>query len=178
MTRIVETPRGRFELRQERPEDRDFLFALFRDHNQRLLQLGGIAPDTIAQLIAFQFQSQTTTYRALYPESEFFIIARDGEDIGRIIEHDEGDAIYVADILFRVELQGQGLGTALIGTLRDGWAARGRGGRALVMSGNVPSLRMWRKLGFDGPLIDNGAHVDMRWYPPGVTRDKGKSAAR
>jgi ribosomal protein S18 acetylase RimI-like enzyme len=167
-TRLVTTTLGPFTLRRERPEDGDFLFNLFKDHNARILRFGGLPEPTIEQLIAFQFQSQTKTYRGLYPDDAFSVVAFGGEDVGRIVEHDEGDVIYVADILFRVDCQGRGLGTALIGALKDEWAARGRGGRALVMSGNVPSLKMWRKLGFDGAPIADGSHLDMRWYPPGA----------
>jgi GNAT superfamily N-acetyltransferase len=95
------------------------------------------------------------------------VISWNGEDAGRIVEHDEGDAIYVVDIIFRLDLQGKGLGSALIGALQQEWAGRGRGGRAMVVSGNIPSLRMWNKAGFAGGIMADQLHFDLRWYPPG-----------
>lgn len=165
--RIYDTPRGRFELRPERPDDDSFLFKLFHDHNVRILRYAQISEAEIENLVAIQFKSQTKTYKSLYPESAFSVVACDGEDVGRIVLHDEGDVVYVADIIFRAELQGKGLGSALIGALQPQWAAQGRGGRAMVMSGNIPSLKMWSKAGFTGELMADEVHYDMRWYPPG-----------
>lgn len=175
MSRTFVTPRGRFELRPERPEDGAFLFKLFRDHNVRILRFAQVSEAEVENLVAMQFKSQTKTYKSLYPETAFSIVACDGENVGRIVEHDEGDVIYVADIIFRPELQGRGLGSALIGALQPQWAARGRGGRAMVMSGNIPSLKMWSKAGFRGELMADEVHYDMRWYPPGHKKHVAKS---
>ena len=44
----------------------------------------------------------------------------------------------------------------------------------MVMSGNIPSLRMWRKAGFTGAIMADEVHFDMRWYPPGHAKHVAK----
>jgi len=51
--RIVETKRGPFTLRPERPEDDVFLFHLFRANNIDVLHLMGLPEEVVEQLVRF-----------------------------------------------------------------------------------------------------------------------------
>jgi RimJ/RimL family protein N-acetyltransferase len=164
--RIIETKRGAFALRLERPEDDEFLFGLFRANNIDVLHLTGLPEAMVEDLIRFQYQSQTATYRALFPDAVFSIIERESETIGRLIEHDERDVIYFVDFALIPERQAQGLGSAFIRALMDEWAGRGRGVRVKILTNNEPSLKMCRKLGMVESEPDDMAYVELRWYPP------------
>jgi RimJ/RimL family protein N-acetyltransferase len=164
--RIVETKRGPFTLRPERPEDDDFLFQLFRADNIDVLILMGLPEEMVEQLIQFQYRSQTATYRFMFPEAAFSIIEWEGETIGRLIEHDEEDVVYFVDFVLVPERQSQGLGTAFIRAVMDEWAARGRGTRVKIMFNNEPSLKLCQKLGMTLTEPNDMGYIEMRWYPP------------
>lgn len=164
--RIIETPRGAFALRREQPDDDAFLSHLFRVNNIDVLHLMGLPDETIEKLIAFQYRSQTTTYRTMFADAVFSIIDLDGDTIGRLIEHDEQDVVYFVDFVLAPERQAQGLGSAFIRALMDEWAARGRGTRVKILVNNEPSLKMCRRLGMVEGHSEDMAYVEMRWYPP------------
>jgi GNAT superfamily N-acetyltransferase len=164
--RIVETKRGLFFLRPERPEDDDFLFQLFRANNIDVLLLMGLPDETVEQLIQFQYRSQTATYRYLFPKAVFSIMEWEDETIGRFIEHDEEDVVYFVDFVLVPERQAQGLGSAFIRAVMNEWAARGRGTRVKIMFNNEPSLKMCHKLGMVQSEPDDMGYVELRWYPP------------
>jgi GNAT superfamily N-acetyltransferase len=165
--RIVATPRGDFIMRPERPQDDAFLFRLFAANNTGILRLAGFPDEAIERLVAFQYRSQTATYRGMFPDAAYSIVAFGGEDIGRFIEHDEIDVVYFVDFVLFPEHRAKGLGSALTRALMQEWAAKGRGTRVKVMINNEPSLKMCRKLGFVQGEPDEMAYVELRWYPHG-----------
>jgi RimJ/RimL family protein N-acetyltransferase len=174
--RIIETKRGPFVLRPERPEDDDFLFRLFRANNIDVLLLMGLPEEMVEQLIQFQYRSQTATYRGMFPKAAFSIIEWDGETIGRFIEHDEQDVVYFVDFVLVPERQSQGLGSAFIRAVMDEWGAHGRGTRVKILYNNDPSLKMCHKLGMVQSGPDEMGYVELRWYPPGFASTSSPSA--
>ncbi|HWA92348.1 MAG TPA: GNAT family N-acetyltransferase [Rhizomicrobium sp.] len=135
-------------LRRERADDAAFLFALFVSHASRPFKLGGIPQAIIDQQMAIQYRSQTGTHRTLFPDAAYSIIENDGEPIGRLIEHDEGETVYFVDFAFLPERQAKGLGTALIEKIADEWGLKGRAARVEVLFTNAPSLKLCANLGF------------------------------
>jgi GNAT superfamily N-acetyltransferase len=164
--RKIGTPRGEFVLRPERPEDEPFLSQLFAATNVDILHRAGIPAEMIDRLLAFQFRSQTATYRALFPNAIWSIVEMDGEMIGRYIENDEGDVVYFVDFALLPKMQARGLGPALTRALMQEWAARGRDTRVKVVSTNFPSLKMCRGLGFVETEGSDPAYVELRWRRP------------
>jgi ribosomal protein S18 acetylase RimI-like enzyme len=166
--RTIATPRGDFVFRPQSADDDAFLFRLFKANNTNLLQLAGFPDEVIEKLVAFQYRSQTATYRGLFPNAIYSIVEFGGEDVGRFIEHDETEVVYFVDFALFPEHQAKGLGAALTGALMEDWAARGRGTRVEVMINNEPCLKMCRRLGFMQSKPDDRAYVELRWYPPQV----------
>jgi GNAT superfamily N-acetyltransferase len=167
--RIIASPRGDFILRPERAEDDRFLFDLFVANNIDILHQAGFPADVIEKLIDFQYRSQTRTYRTMFPDAIYSIVAWGGKDVGRFIEHDETDVVYFVDFVLFPESQAKGLGSALTRALMEEWAARGRGTRVKVMINNEPCLKMCHRLGFTQGEPDEMAYVELRWYPPHLT---------
>lgn|SRR5262245_38856511 len=166
-TRTIATPRGDFVLRLERPDDEPFLFRLFAANNMRVLQLAGFLPEVADKVIAFQYRSQTATYRGMFPDAVYSIVEFDGEPVGRFIEHDETEFVYFVDFVLFPQYQAKGLGPALTRALMDEWAARGRGTRVKVLVSNEPCLKMCHRLGFVRTDEGENGYVELRWYLPG-----------
>lgn len=164
MPRTIKTPRGDFVMRPETPEDEPFLFRLFVSHNIGTLRLAGFPEDFIEKMISFQFRSQTSTYRGMYPDAIYSVVEFEGEAVGRFIEQDETDMVYFVDFLLFPENRTKGLGSALTRALMQEWAAKGRGTRVKVLMNNVASLTMCRKLGFTETPEENG-YIDLKWFP-------------
>jgi GNAT superfamily N-acetyltransferase len=99
-------------------------------------------------MVAFQYRSQTANNRALFPGAAFSIIESEGEPIGRLIEHDEGETVYFVDFALLPERQAKGLGTAYIEMVAAEWALKGRAARVEVRYGNAHSLKLCQNLGF------------------------------
>jgi ribosomal protein S18 acetylase RimI-like enzyme len=166
--RIVATPRGDVLLRPERAEDEGFLLHLFTLNNIGILHQAGLPQAMIDQLIVMQHGSQTATYRGMFPDAQFWIVERDGEPIGRYIEQDEDNAVYIVDVALLPEHQAAGIGPALVSDTQRACASRGRGTRAKVMVNNEPSLKMLRRLGFVETEADAHAYTTLFWHPPGA----------
>jgi GNAT superfamily N-acetyltransferase len=164
--RTIPTPRGDFVFRPERPDDEQFLFALFAAHNGAMLRQGGIPAAMIETLLEAQFRSQSATYRTMFPDAIYSIIALEGEEIGRFIEQDESEVVYFVDFLLAPRHQAKGFGPAITWALMQEWAARGRGTRVEVMINNAPCLKMCGRLGFTQSEPDERGYVELRWYPP------------
>jgi GNAT superfamily N-acetyltransferase len=164
--RRYDTAHGSVALRPERPEDEAFLLELFRSHSTGVLELAGMPPDAIDKLIDFQYRSQTATYRDLFPNAAFWIIQSGGIPIGRLIEEDEGDAVYFVDFALLPDRQRKGLGSAFIDMVADEWAKRGIAARVKVLINNEASLKLCRKCGFvQNESFDMG-FIGLRREPP------------
>ena len=168
--RTVPTPRGDFIFRPERAEDERFLFDLFAAHNGIMLRRGGLPAAMIDNLLETQFRSQAATFRNMFPDAIYSIIALEGEEIGRFIEQDETDVVYFVDFLLAPPQQAKGFGPAITWALMQEWAARGRGTRVEVMINNAPCLKMCDRLGFTQNKPDARGYVELRWYPPHLAR--------
>jgi RimJ/RimL family protein N-acetyltransferase len=164
--RTIQTPRGDFIFRPERPEDERFLFELFAAHHGVMLRHSGLPEAMVGNLLESQFRSQTATYRNMYPDAIYSIIGFEGKEIGRFVEQDETDVVYFVDFLLAPQHQAKGFGPAITRALMEEWAARGRGTRVEVMINNEPCLKMCRRLGFTEGKPDERAYVELRWYPP------------
>lgn len=153
---------GTVTLRPERADDDPFLRLLFDGHAIGVLQTTNMPPDAIRTLLDFQYRSQSGTHRALYPNAVFSIIELDGQPIGRLIEHDEGDAVYYADFALLPDRQRHGLGTAFIEMVSDEWGNRGRAARVEVLMTNEPSFKLCHKLGFVETGRTQTGYVELR----------------
>lgn len=147
-SRRYQTRCGTVTMRPERTDDDAFLLALFRGHTERPLKRAGLGDAQIETIVAFQYRSQTANNRALFPRAAFSIIESEGRPIGRLIEHDEGEAVYFVDFALLPGRQAQGLGTAYIEMVADEWALKGRAARVEVRYDNAHSLKLCKNLGF------------------------------
>jgi ribosomal protein S18 acetylase RimI-like enzyme len=114
-----------------------------------------------AAFLAAQFQLQHSHYQKYYPEGDWLVTMRDGQDIGRLYIERWPSQHRIIDIAFLPEHRGQGYGEALLRDLMDEAAAAGKDVSIHVEKYN-PAMRLYRRLGFVTEE-DKGVYDLMRW---------------
>jgi ribosomal protein S18 acetylase RimI-like enzyme len=125
-----------------------------------------MAPWTDKEKAAFldmQFQAQHAHYQKYYPQADWLVTVRDGEDIGRLYIERWPSQHCIIDIAFLPEYRGKGLGTALLRDLMDEAAVAGKAVTIHVEKFNA-AMRLYRRLGFKTEQ-DLGVYDLMRWSP-------------
>jgi len=160
--REIGSPLGPLRLRPERAEDDGFRFTLFcqsRTSDFAQLSLDAAA---LEQLMRFQFQGQTLSYRANFPDADFDIIEFDGAPIGRIVVDRSDSALHLVDQALTPALRGRGLGNAIMTALLHEAAGNALPVRLSVDPGNAAALRLYRRLGFV-PIRTDLHAIAMEW---------------
>jgi ribosomal protein S18 acetylase RimI-like enzyme len=160
--RIIASPIGTLHLRPERPGDRDFRFDLFCKSRLPEWDLVQLDPGVRHQLMAMQFEAQTTSYAAQFPNARFDIIELEGKPIGRIVVDRPGDTIYIVDQAIVPEFRSRGAGSAIMRALMDEAAAAGLPVRLTAADSNDPSLRLYLRLGFR-QLDQAVMYMELEW---------------
>jgi ribosomal protein S18 acetylase RimI-like enzyme len=122
---------------------------------------------TDAQKTAFldaQFHLQHAHYQKHYPQADWLVTMRGGEDAGRLYIERWPSQHRIIDIAFLPEHRGQGSGEALLRDLMDEAASVGKAVSIHVEKYN-PAMRLYRRLGFVTEE-DKGVYDLMRWTSP------------
>ncbi len=117
-----------------------------------------------AAFISMQFSAQHAHYQKHYVGSDFFVIERGGEPIGRLYLARWKAEHRIVDIALLPAYRGTGLGTALLTDLLDEAAAVGKAVTIHVEKFN-PAMSLYRRLGFVA-AGEEGAYDLMRWETP------------
>jgi GNAT superfamily N-acetyltransferase len=159
---VLETARGPFTLRPERPGDADFLYALFCSHMAPNVAAMPVDDAVKESLLRMQFRSQTVSYRAQYPDARCDILERDGTPFGRLIVDEANDVATFVDFALLPGERGAGLGTAVMLRLMDWVGERCAVARLSILYNNEASLRMTRRVGFV-QVAETPPYVEMEW---------------
>ena len=108
-----------------------------------------------------QFRAQHAHYQRYYPEADWLVIVRRGDNIGRLYVERWPTQHRIIDIALLPEYRGKGLGEALLRDLMDEAAACGKDVSIHVEKFN-PAMRLYRRLGFVTEE-DKGVYDLMRW---------------
>lgn len=123
---------------------------------------------TDAQKTAFldmQFQAQHAHYQKHYPEADWLVVERAGQDIGRLYIERWPSQHRIIDIAFLSDHRSKGYGTALLRDLIDeAWLA-GKSASIHVEKNN-PARQLYVALGF-AVVEDKGVYDLMACAPPG-----------
>ena len=114
-----------------------------------------------AAFLEAQFQAQHAHYQRYYPNADWLVTMRHGEDIGRLYIERWPSQHRIIDIAFLPAHRGHGLGGALLRDLTDEAAAAGKAVSIHVEKYN-PAMRLYRRLGFTTEE-DKGVYDLMRW---------------
>jgi ribosomal protein S18 acetylase RimI-like enzyme len=161
----IDAAQGSLRLRPERSEDDAFRFQLFCDSRPAEFSLLRLDAGALDQFMRMQFQAQTQTYRANFPNARFDIIELDRLPIGRIVVNRPGPFLHIVDQAIVPSLRNRGLGTVVMKALMDEAGRAGLPVRLKVASTNDPSMRLYLRLGFV-PIQHDVLYVEMEWMGP------------
>jgi GNAT superfamily N-acetyltransferase len=114
-----------------------------------------------AAFLQMQFDAQHAHYQKHYVGSDFFVIERAGEALGRLYLARWKSEHRIVDIALLPAHRGSGLGTALLTDLLDEATAVGKAVTIHVEKFN-PAMSLYRRLGFVA-AGEEGAYDLMRW---------------
>lgn len=153
---------GLLRLRAEQEGDQDFRFDLFCNSRPQEWQMAGFEPNLLQQIMHHQFQAQSVSYRAQFPDARFDIIELDGAPIGRIVVNRPGPFIHIIDQAIMPAWRRRGIGTSVMAALIDEAKRSGLPVRLKVASDNDPSMRLYLRLGFT-TIETTETYLEMEW---------------
>ena len=109
-----------------------------------------------------QHRLQHHHYSTHYARSDFLIIERDGEPVGRLaLDRGHAHDLRVVDIALLAKTRGSGIGTALLVAVQD--EARSQGKTVSIhVEGENPARRLYARLGFR-EVEQEGPYWLMSW---------------
>jgi ribosomal protein S18 acetylase RimI-like enzyme len=161
-------------LRPERPEDDEFLIALYAETRAAELAVTGWSESQKQAFLTSQFQLQRTHYRRYYAGAQFDVIQDQGRTVGRLYVHRGAEEIRVMDIALIPEYRNRGLGGELMQRLIAEAAATSRRISLHVEEEN-PAHRLYTRLGFR-EVERNGPYALMEWRPDSVAASRAHAA--
>jgi GNAT superfamily N-acetyltransferase len=141
--------------------DLPFLARLYASTRMEELSVTDWSDAQKAAFLQMQFDAQHAHYQQHYQGTDFLVIERAGEPVGRLylarwrVEH------RIVDIALLPANRGAGVGTALLRDLLDEAALAGKAVTIHVEKFN-PALTLYRRLGFVA-AGEEGAYDLMRW---------------
>jgi ribosomal protein S18 acetylase RimI-like enzyme len=114
-----------------------------------------------AAFLDMQFRAQHAHYQQNYPDADWLVTMRNGEDVGRLYVERWPSQHCIIDIALLPEHRGKGIGNALLRDLMEEAAAAGKAVTIHVEKNN-PAMRLYRRLGFQTEE-DKGVYDLMRW---------------
>jgi len=134
------------QLRPQQQADEPFLRLLFDAARPLAGQLAHLPAQLRETIMRGQFQAQTASLAAQFPQAAALIILVAEEPAGRVMFDAAGDTLHIADIALLPGRRGHGLGTALLQGLAAVSAPRKLS--LEVADDNFPAQRLYARLGF------------------------------
>lgn len=141
--------------------DLPFLARVYASTRTEELAVTGWSAGYKAAFLDAQFRAQHLHYQKYYPDADWLVTMRGGEDIGRLYLERWPTQHRIIDIAFLPQHRGKGLGEALLRDLIDEAAAAEKAVSIHVEKFN-PAMRLYRRLGFTTEE-DKGVYDLMRW---------------
>ncbi len=146
-------------LRAVSDADQAFLQRLYASVREEELRPTGWPEAQKAAFLAMQFQAQHRAYAA-YSDTEYFIVQRGQQDIGRLYLQHQPEAMSIVDISLMADTRGQGIGSDLLQAVFAQARAAHKAVQIHVEKFN-PALRLYQRLGFV-EVEDKGVYLLMR----------------
>ena len=142
-------------------DDLPFLAALYASTRAEEVAVTGWPEDIQRQFLTQQFEAQHRHYRAHYPDAEWLVVERGGEQVGRLYLEQWSGELRIIDIALMPHARGLGLGAAMLEDILE--QARHKGsGVSIHVEKNNPAMRLYRRLGFV-PVADKGVYDLLLW---------------
>ena len=152
-------------LRPQTEHDVPFLTRLYISLRWEEVQL--VQQWTDADRLAFledQFQKQYLHYTTYYGRTDFLIVEKNGEPVGRLyLDRGHDKDLRVVDIAFLPDWRGKGMGAAFLAAVQDEARAEGKQVSIHVEQEN-PAKRLYARVGFRD-VSQSGPYWLMVWQP-------------
>ena len=155
-------------LRAARPEDEAFLFEVYASTRRPELAALDWSDEMKEAFLRSQAAAQQAYYQEHYPTSEFLIIERNREAVGRYYLGSWEDEFRLIDIALLPAARGEGIGRRLIESLLEKARISDKPVRLHVEREN-PALRLYDRLGFR-QIEDRGVYLFLEWLAPTAPR--------
>ncbi|MDB5673513.1 MAG: family N-acetyltransferase [Sphingomonas bacterium] len=123
-----------------------------------------MAPEQKIALLQQQYEARHNSYRADFPDADFYIVERNGVAVGRYYLHRGKREHYMVDLAILPDHSGQGIGGTVF-DLTTAEAARVGVDVTLRVDHLNPAKRLYLRKGFV-EVEDLGLDALMRWTPP------------
>lgn len=149
-------------LRESKPEDRNFLEALYFTTRRAEFEHIGWNEQQTNAFLSMQFDLQTRSYEMQYPHADFSIIELNGENAGRLIVDRTENEIRLVDIAVLPEFQGSGIGTFFLRELQKEAESKSLPVTLQVLRTNQNAVALYEKCGF---AVSGGSdlYLSMNW---------------
>jgi len=128
-------------------DDLPFLAELYASTRREEVAQTGWPPEAQEAFLRQQHEAQHAHYSAHRGDSEWLIVERDGEAIGRLYWSEGPENLHVTDISLVPAQRGRGLGGAILRDMLAMASATGKGVSIYVEKFN-PARRLYDRLGF------------------------------
>ena len=151
-------------VRRVRPDDDEFLVALYGTTREEELAQVEWAEGQKEQFLRWQYELQRSEYQTRFPDADNYVAMLDDQRAGRIWVGRDHDQIRLLDIALLPEFQNRGAGTILLRHLMHEASLSQKPLRHMVFVLNNEAHRFYERLGF--VVIDDlGAYKNMEWQP-------------
>ena len=150
-----------FRLRSIDAADQDFIDALYCSTRDDLVAMA-VDETFLAQLIRMQQHTHAQGMRSAFPQSQYFLLERNGAAIGRLVVDTHGDRVHLVELALCPASRNQGAGSVVLGTLQAMAAQRDVPLTLNVGLANLAARRLYTKLGFVGIGAD-AVQESMQW---------------
>jgi ribosomal protein S18 acetylase RimI-like enzyme len=148
-------------LRTARPEDEQFLRAVYASTRAEELALVPWSDEQKRAFTDMQFAAQDADYRRNYPDAQYSIIEVQGVAAGRLYVDRCSKEIRIIDIALLPEHRRAGIGTKLLRILQGEARAAGKTLTIHVEKFN-PARSLYHRLGFQ-EIEDKGVYLFLEW---------------
>ena len=136
-----------FTWRRVCANDQPFLDALYASSRDDL-NLSGVDPNFVRQLIQSQQQVQMAGFQNAYPRADHWVMELDGQPIGRVVINSTATDMRVVDIVVQPHSRRQGAARAVLRALQTHAAQTGRSLSLAVAKTNAGARQLYDALGF------------------------------
>jgi ribosomal protein S18 acetylase RimI-like enzyme len=157
--------------RTTRPDDDELLFSVYASTRENEMRLVSWSEEEKQSFLRQQFEAQRTHYEQYLPKTEYLVIERGDQPIGRLYLDRRDDELRVVDIALLTEHRGGGIGNAILTDLISEASDRGVPVRIHVERNN-PALGLYHRLGFR-EIGDEGVYLHMERITAEVEKSEG-----
>lgn len=152
-----------YTLRLARPDDGDFLFALFCSTRTEFALLP-LPKAQLEQLIRQQYEWQQKSYISQYPDAGNWIIETQSGPVGKIMLSQLASLVHIIDFIVAPDWRSRGIGSIILAALKQYVEIKAGVLRLSVDRQNAHAKRLYLRHGFvPGQLTDT--HEQLFWSP-------------